>query len=97
MIRMLKEKLRGRQLTFDEPWGQLLPVVVKQYNAQVHTSTRMAPKLAALDENNDAVRALLLKRTKPSRRPRPGRGRHREDRQAPHGRVQNQGRAVRRA
>ena len=29
----------------------------------------MAPKLAALDENNDAVRAQLLKRAKPSRRP----------------------------
>jgi hypothetical protein len=69
MIRTLKEKLRVRQLTFDEPWDQLLPAVVKQYNEQVHASTRMAPKLAALDENNDAVRAQLLKRAKPSRRP----------------------------
>ena len=42
MIRTLKEKLRVRQLTFDEPWDQLLPAVVKQYNAQVHASTRMA-------------------------------------------------------
>ena len=69
MIRTLKEKLRVRQLTFDEPWDELLPAVVKQYNAQVHASTRMAPKLAALDENNDAVRAQLPKRAKPSRRP----------------------------
>ena len=31
MIRTLKEKLRVRQLTFDEPWDQLLPAMVKQY------------------------------------------------------------------
>ena len=30
MIRTLKEKLRVRQLTFDEPWDELLPAVVKQ-------------------------------------------------------------------
>ena len=78
-----------RQLTFDEPCGQLLPVVVEHYNEQVHASTRMAPKLTALDESNAAVRAQLLKRAKPSRRPAlvVGGGRYREDRQAPHGRA----------
>ena len=29
MIRTLKEKLRVRQLTFHEPWDQLLPALVK--------------------------------------------------------------------
>ena len=40
-----------------------------QGSSKVSCRTRMAPKLAALDENNDAVRAQLLKRAKPSRRP----------------------------
>jgi transposase InsO family protein len=57
MIRTLKERLRIRQLAFGEPWEKLLPDVVKQYNDQAHAATRMAPKLAALDANNDAVRA----------------------------------------
>ena len=69
MIRTLKERLRIRHLTFGEPWDKLLPDVVKQYNDQAHSATRMAPKLAALDENNDTVRARLQKRAKPSRRP----------------------------
>ena len=69
MIRTLKERLRIRHLTFGEPWDRLLPAVVKQYNDQAHAATRMAPKLAALDENNDLVRARLQKRAKPSRRP----------------------------
>jgi hypothetical protein len=69
MIRTLKERLRIRHLTFGEPWDRLLPDVVKQYNDQAHSATKMAPKLAALDENNDLVRARLQKRAKPSRRP----------------------------
>jgi hypothetical protein len=69
MIRTLKERLRIRHLTFGEPWDRLLPAVVKQYNDQAHSATRMAPKLAALDENPDLVRARLQKRAKPSRRP----------------------------
>ena len=53
MIRTLKERLRIWHLTFGEPWDRLLPDVVKQYNDQMHSATKMAPKIAALDENND--------------------------------------------
>ena len=63
MIRTLKERLRIRHLAFGEPWGKLLPDVVKQYKDQAHSATRMAPELAALSENSDSVRARITRMT----------------------------------
>ena len=48
----------------DAKWVDILPIITKQYNNRIHTSTKLSPKDASLKKNEDYVYRILIDKRK---------------------------------